>query len=309
MLDAGLSIERAFDVLGSQAQFGHLRPAFLRMKDRIKAGADLTTAMRSEADFPPLFLQLVSAGEASGTLDRTLAEATRYYEFQARLWRHFIAQITMPVLQYVLAVLVVSGANYIISSIQGQGHGFFSGLFIGYGIPAVIVATYIWVIKPLFGTRVCHEIALKIPVVGYVARTIALARFSLVFYLMSEAGVPIKESLVRSFEATDNGAFAARGQAVADAVQSGATLTAALSGTGLFPRDYLEVIQVAEESGTLDNRLNWLSNHYGEKAEFALSALAAFLAKLIWAGVAAVIIYFIFKIFLGYVSTLRGFMS
>jgi type II secretory pathway component PulF len=89
-------------------------------------------------------------------------------------------------------------------------------------------------------------------------------------------------------------------------VEKGGTLTDALLATGLFPPEYMEVISVAEESGKVSERLDWLAKNYGERAETAMGALVNVAAKLIYACVAIIIIIFIFRIFTGYLGQLQG---
>lgn len=307
MLDAGLPVSRALGVLGSESHRDWTRGALQRVQSRVDGGSTLAEAFEAEKRFPRLFVQLVAVGEESGTLDRTLGELARFYEFQRRLRRNLVAYLALPVLYYVVAVAVISLATHIIISvIEGGPPKLFLYLCVGYGTPVVLIAVYFLLLKPLGGTRFCHEVLLRVPLVGGGVRALALARFSLVMYLMSESAVPVTQALIRSFEATNNSAFAARGDAAAAAIDGGATLTDALADTGLFPRDYMEAIQVAEESGKLSERLDWLASHYADKAEFALRALAAVFAKLVYVIVAAIIVFFIFRFFARYAGVLGG---
>jgi type IV pilus assembly protein PilC len=308
MLDAGLPVSRVLTVLVSQAD-GALRGALERVRTGVEGGETLTEAFQATGAFQPLFVQLVSAGETSGTLDRTFAELARFYEFQQRMWRYFLGQITLPVIQYVAAVAIVSFATFLTQMLAG-GHGGYggliAGLLIGYGVPAALIVLYLVVVKQLGGTRAVHEIVLQIPVLGGVMRSLALARFSLILYLMYEGGVPVAESLRRAFEGTNNGAFAARARVAVETVEKGGTLTDALLATGLFPPEYMEVISVAEESGKISERLDWLAKEYADRAEAAMGALVSVAAKVIYACYAIIIIIFIFRIFTGYLGALQG---
>jgi len=305
MLDAGLPMSRVLAVLSSQAS-GPMRQALQRVESGVEGGETLTQALQATGAFQPLFVQLVAAGEMSGALDRTFAELARFYEFQQRMWRYFLGQISLPVMQYIAAVAVISFATFLTRMLAGGHGGLISGLLIGYGIPALLVVLYLVVVKQLGGTRLVHEVVLQIPVLGGVMRSLALARFSLVLYLMYEGGVPVAESLRRAFEGTNNGAFAARATKAVQAVEKGGTLTDALLATGLFPPDYMEVISVAEESGKITERLDWLAKNYGERAETAMGALVNVVAKLIYACVAIIIIIFIFRIFSQYLGQIQG---
>lgn len=308
MLDAGVPMSRVLTVVSSQAPRGRLRGALGAVEARVKAGSTLAEAFQADASFPRLLVQLVSAGEASGTLERAFAELARFYEFQQGLWRHFLGQIALPVMQYVAAVAVIAVATYITRMIGGGHGGLLPTMLAGYGVPAVLVAGYFLVVKRLGGTRIAHEIILRIPVLGNVMRDLALARFSLVMYVMYEAGVPIVEALRRAFDGTNNGAFAARADIAAATIQRKGTFTEALRATGLFPTEYMEVISVAEESGKLSERLDWLTRNYADKARASLHALVSVIAKLIYAIVALIIIYYIFMFFSRYVGMLQGAM-
>jgi type IV pilus assembly protein PilC len=305
MLDAGLPMSRVLAVLSSQAS-GQMRLALGRVQSGVEGGETLTEALQATGAFQPFFVQLVSAGETSGALDKTFAELARFYEFQQRIWRYFLGQIALPVMQYVAAVAIISFARFVLRMLAGGHGGLISGLLIGYGIPVLLVVLYLVAVKQLGGTRLVHEVVLQIPLLGGVMRSLALARFSLVLYLMYEGGVPVAESLRRAFEGTNNGAFAARAGIAVRAVEKGGTLTDALLATGLFPPEYMEVISVAEESGKVSERLDWLAKNYGERAETAMGALVNVAAKLIYACVAIIIIIFIFRIFTGYLGQLQG---
>ena len=303
MLDAGVPITRVLTSLGAESRRGELGRILSRVKSSVLNGAPLAEAFRTEGPFPSLFTQLVAVGEESGALGRVLKELARFYEFQQRLRRRFIQQITLPVIQYMAAVLIVSLAHYIVNLLVGVpsplGRLWWS-LLLGYGAPLAAIAAYFWMVKPLFGTRMCHKVILRVPVAGHVMRMMALARFSLTMFLMSEAGVLVSEALERSFEATDNGAFAAQAGTAGGALQNGSSLTEALTQTSLFPWEYLEVVRVAEESGKLLDQFDWLASHYIEKAENAMATLTTVIARLIWLMVVLFIVKCIFQMYAQY---------
>jgi type IV pilus assembly protein PilC len=296
-------MSRTLEVLARQAP-GRLGSRLSRVRGRVDEGASLAEALAAERCFPALFVQLVDAGERSGTLERALAELTRFYEFQRDQWRRFLSRIAWPAIQYCLAVLVISGTVHILNMIEGEAHGFGTGVLIGYGIPAALIIIYRTVVKRLGGTRICHELILATPLVGQVMRRLALMRFSFVLYLLYEAGLPITEALERALAATNNGAFAARAARAVEAIKRSGTLTDALLATGLFPREYTDIMAVAEESGKVSERLGWLSTHYAEKAESAMSTLAAAIAVVVWVTVAGVIVFFIFKFYMRHIGNI-----
>jgi type II secretory pathway component PulF len=307
MLDAGLPVSRVLQVLQNQAT-GRMDRALGRMEERIGQGESLAESMRREGGFPDLLVDMVEVGETSGTLGRTLAEAGRYYEFMRELWRNFISRIIWPAAQYVLAVAVLAVTFALLAEL-GQPLGR-PGLVLqlGYGIPLLVVLAYAFVLRPLGQMRPVHEVVLRVPVLRSAWRSLALARFSLLMHLMTEAGVPLLQALPRGLRGTGNAAYAARADRATDAVQGGETLTQALEQAGLFPEDYLAMVAVAEESGKLAERFEWLAREYGERADTALKTVSRVVSALIWVVVAAVIITFVFFLASSYISGLKETM-
>jgi len=302
MLDAGLPVSRALSVLSSQGGPGWLRSALKRARRAVDEGATLAEAFEAQGRFPRLFIMLVRVGEESGTLERVLHELARFYEFRQGLRRGLLAQVALPLIQYVAAVAVVALATHI----KDQPSTALRCVVLGYGLPVAAAGAYALALRPLGAARLVHEAVLRVPVLGGVVRHMALARFSLILSLTLEAAVPIAAALRHSFEGTGNAAFAARAGGAAAAVEEGATLTEAVAGTGLFPVDYLAALEVAEESGKVPERLDWLASRHREQAEFAMRGLAKALGWAVYVAVAAFIIYYIFKFFQMYAGAIQG---
>jgi type II secretory pathway component PulF len=308
MLSAGVPITRVLDVMARQAKTPRGRRGLAAAGARLAQGATLAEALREQGSFPPFFISLVDAGEQSGSLERTAGELAHYYEFRQRIWSKFLGQIALPVLQYVAAVAVVSFAHYVVAMLADEPSHLGLWLGIGYGAPLALVGGY-WLLSGLLGGRkLIHELILCLPVVGPAARDMALAQFSLVLFLLYEAAFPIVDALRRALNSTGNAAFAARGDRAALSIEGSGSLTDALRATGLFPEDYLQVTAVAEESGKVSERLNWLAAHHAERAERSMAALVTALAWTIYAAVAAVIITFIFRMFMRYIASLNAAM-
>jgi len=315
MLRAGLPIRRALDVLIKGTSDLGTRRMLREVAADIEQGCSLHDAFeRRKGVFTPLFLNLVKAGEESGTLDEVTAELRRYYEMLRGLVRLFWGRILFPVFEYVIAIAVVAGVFYIIGSFIADDESAVAKakliLFLGYGAPIGLVVLYFLLTRYLGGLRIVHEFLLKIPVIGKVFESLALARFSWALKVMTQAAVPVTEGIPQALAATGNGAFAGRARSIVERLMDGCTLREALEGSRLFPRQYLEIMSVAEESGSLEDTLERLAKNSFESAEFALKALAVAVAWLVWLGVAAVIVTFIFilfrKFYLGPMRSLTG---
>ena len=137
-------------------------------------------------------------------------------------------------------------------------------------------------------------------------QSFGIARFSWTFSLTQQAGMPIDRSLESSLRATANGAFVgATGQICGD-VREGCELGNALAYSRLFPADYIEMVKVSEMSGTVPEMLERLSPQFEDQARRSLSMLVSALGWLVWAIVAAFIIFVVISILMWYVGMLQG---
>jgi type IV pilus assembly protein PilC len=317
MLDAGLSIRRALAVAEKGAR-QPIKGICQRLGAAIEQGDSLSQALEREGRaFPTLYVRVVRMGEAVGRLDKVLKRLAEYYDFIRTIWMRMLSSLVYPIMEYFAAVAILSGATYILDMVDTAKMvprpipGFSGGMLFAAGIflfAAPIVAYF--VATRLFGgLRATHEMMIRIPVVGNVMRALALARFSWSMELMTDAGVNIFNALQWSMDATTNGAFEGRTPAIIQSVKDGVPLSESLRASGLFPHEYVEMMHVGEESGSMPDMFKRLAQNYFEQAERALHALTTVLGWCIWICVAAVIIFFIFRFFSMYLGNINRLME
>ena len=322
-LNSGVPIIRSFE-LAARKSNGTLKQALDSITDDIKSGSDVTSALRSHDNvFPPLFINLVRVGETTGSLPEVLKALGTHYENNVRLKKEFLSQITMPMIQLVVAILVIALLIFVlgvVANMTGQavdvlGWGLLgtSGAMIwlsGWAMAVIaLFIVYRLISASDFGSAQLNRALLKVPVIGDCLQAFAVARFSWAFHLTQEAGMPIGESLESSFGATSNGAFIAAAPDVIDDVERGETLTEAFSNTGLFPVEFQELVLVAETAGTVPEALHELSPQFEDQARRSLQAMTTALSWVIWGCVAAFIIYIVFTIAFWYLSLLNDAME
>jgi type IV pilus assembly protein PilC len=293
-----------------------------RVAQTLEGGGDLEEALTQEGDvFPPMFLALSNVGEQTGMLPEVFGELEKYYTRQQALRRQFWAQATWPVIQFVLAILVVAGLILVLGMLpQGAGPNGerfdplglgLSGpsgalIFLGCvgGILGGLFAAYLIATRVLKKREGVDAFFLRIPVVGPCLRALALARFSLALRLTTETGMAIQRALRLSLRATGNYAFMAASPAIEGAVKAGDDITLALDKSGLFPEEYRNVIAVAEEAGRLNEVLRQQADHYDEESGRRLKTLTSVAGSAVWLFVGGLIVVVIFRIFLNYLSIL-----
>jgi type IV pilus assembly protein PilC len=320
-LSAGLSLVRVFR---QQADRGPapVRPVAARMSAKLEKGDDLESALQAEEQFfPPLFVSMATVGEESGSLPEVFTELEKFYSLQQRLKRQFISQITWPVLQLVVAILVLTLLIFVIGflpKLPATGKPF-DPLGLGlYGPDGAVIFLvlvslfFLLVAGAYYGTKhlvrqkgAVDAFLLRIPVLGPTLRAFALTRFCVGLRLTTETGMPITRAVDLSLRATDNDAFVATSETVRDALSEGEDLTVSLKKTRLFPPDFEDILANAEESGRLTQVLEHQTHYYEELSSRRLTILARAAGWGVWLAVAIVLIVVIFRLFFSYLGVLE----
>ncbi|MFO1092073.1 MAG: type II secretion system F family protein [Planctomycetaceae bacterium] len=321
-LHAGLPIIKAFDLASGKTLNPQLQRVMRDVVSQLKSGEDVAAAMRSHPGvFPDLMLDMVSVAEQTGALPEVLGSLAEHYENNLRLRKDFYGQIAIPVIQFGAAILVIAGLIFLLGLIasstgtkpldvlgfglSGAGGALTWLMFWAIGLSSAYIA-YKIAVSSLQGQQFVHQFLLRVPVIGGCLQSFAIARFAWALHLTQEAGMPIDDSLDASLKATANGAFVARAPQVISEVMEGEYLTDALAHTHLFPQEFIELIHVAETSGTVPETLHRLSPQFEDQARRSLRALAAAAGWFIWGCVAMFIVFLVFRIFLWYANLLQG---
>lgn len=120
--------------------------------------------------------------------------------------------------------------------------------------------------------------------------------------------MPIDESIEASLKATANGAFIAATPQMVDEIADGETLTDAFAHSGLFNSEFIEMVHVGENTGTVPEALHRLGPQFEDQARRSLRALSTTFGWLVWGLVAGFIVFVIFSIVLWYVNLLNSYM-
>ena len=313
MLNAGLPIRRALAVAERSAR-PPMKGVYHRVGAAIEQGAGVSQALENEGRaFPVLYLRLVHMGEMVGGLDQVFVRLAEYYEFIRSMWTKLISRLLYPLIEYWAAIGVLALVAYIRSMFLPNGSGSPRDAIMILGAGALVffapIIAYFVITRSLSGSRAAHEVLLGIPVVGNVFRTLAVARFCWSMEMMTDSGVNIFNALQWSMEATANSAFEGRTPAIIQRVKDGLPLSKSLEMSGLFPGECIEMISVAEESGSMPETFKRLAKNYFEQADLAMRALVTVFTWMIWSAIAAFIIYNIFKFAMIYMNALNGALT
>jgi type IV pilus assembly protein PilC len=126
-----------------------------------------------------------------------------------------------------------------------------------------------------------HRLSLKLPVVGGILEKATIARWTRTLQTMFAAGVPLVESLDAVGGASGNLVYANATKRIQTEVSTGTSLTQSMAATNLFPVMVLQMTQIGEESGSLDNMLGKVADFYEREVDDAVAALSSLLEPII----------------------------
>lgn len=283
--------------------------------DGLTQGDTVTEAIaRSGEFFPPLFRELVAVGEETGSLTDVYQRLADHYDHWLQLRRIFLAAITWPMIQLLVAVGVV-GLLILIVGALGINHPLTFGLsgvsgFIVYVLFLAAIAggvTFLLVAirRGKLWTRPIQMLIMRLPAVGGCLQTLALARISWVLHLTLNVALDVRRSVRVALESSGTDYYRMHADAVEASLTDGEPIYRSLAATGAFPEDFITAIEVGETGGRTTEQLEHMSRQYIERSQAALKTLAIVAGFLVWSLVAALLIWMIFRTFMGYLNILN----
>jgi len=300
MLDAGLPLVQCLEILGEQEEDRNFREIIHGVRTDVESGASLADAMRKHPRaFNNLYVSMIAAGEAGGILDIILQRLATYIEKVVKLNSQVRSALIYPVTVIVIAAGVVVIILWKVIPVFAQ---LFAGLggelpfltrivvnasnFVGRYFPFVIaVLVLLWMAVRRFhrterGRRIIDGMILKLPVIGMLVRKIAVARFCRTLSTLTSSGVPILDGLDITAKTSGNAIVEDAVMAVRKAVEEGKTLSAPLAETKVFPPMVVQMINVGEQTGALDQMLSKIADFYEEEVDTAVAGLMKLLEPL-----------------------------
>jgi type IV pilus assembly protein PilC len=300
MISSGLSLLRALSVLESQTTGKELKKVLTTIRADVEGGVSLSSSLAKKPDiFPPIFINLVRAGEVGGFLDVALLRIADNMEAEVKLRGQVKAAMSYPVIVFVLAILMTVGMLlFIVPTFANM----FSQLGGSLPLPTLILVKLSNFLKiaiiPLVvlgiaagagWVRIRHKervreivdpLKLRIPVFGDLSAKIALSRFSRTLSTMISSGVPILQSLEIVRSATGNAVISKAITEVQQSVRQGESISGPLANYSVFPGMVVQMMAVGEDSGALDTMLAKISDFYDQEVEATTAGLTALIEPL-----------------------------
>jgi len=300
MIGAGLPLLKALTILADQSENPKLSSTLDEVRSGVEEGSTFSDSLAKHPKiFPPIFVNLVRAGEVGGFLETSLDSIAKNYEKEVELKATIKSALTYPVVVLVMALLAVVGMIVFIVPV-------FEDLFADLGgtlplptqllvvisqnmvwlgpllIVAIIVGSIWWRANrhtPKFRS-IFEPALLKMPVFGELFKKIAIARFTRNFGTMIGAGVPILQALSIVGSTSGNWQIEQAVQSVQDSVRQGRSIAAPLATEPIFPPMVTQMIAVGEDSGALETMLEKISDFYDSEVQSTTEALTSLIEPL-----------------------------
>jgi type IV pilus assembly protein PilC len=294
MVNAGLPIMQGLAIVAEQAENPNFRVVMGRVRDDIANGVPLSEAMAKHPKaFSTLYVNMVKAGEQGGILDAIFERLSEYLEKAEGVSRKVKSALMYP-------IVVMSVAFMVVIFLMIKVIPTFRDVFTSFGaklpLPTQIVIDIseflqskkallllvgffgLWVVitayrKTKAGAYQWDKLILGLPTFGTLVRKAAVAKFARTLGTLIKSGVPIMDALETVGKTAGNLVVERAVQNCRESVREGKTLTQPLKESGVFPPMVIQMINVGEETGALDQMLSKVADFYEDEVDVAVEGL------------------------------------
>ncbi len=318
MLDAGATLSHCFAVLVGQTENKRLTSVLREVISDVEQGKSLSEAFRVHQNcLPRVFINMMAAGEASGTLGKVVAHLATHFEKEHRLREKVKSAMMYPLLVAIMMLVSIVGMLIFVVPV-------FSDMFASVGaelpLPTRIVVglsdalVSYWYMIPLLGIvlylalkQACagesrrvamNRFLLKMPLLGQAMRQMITARFNRILATLLMSGMPLVPALQVVERVSGNALLAQKIRKVRTNINEGEGIALSLERCALFPPMVPQMIAVGEETGRLDTVLEKLAVYYEEEAENFLTSLSHLIEPVLIAFMGLVVAFVALSVYL-----------
>lgn len=318
LISAGFPLEASLVALSEQTEDARMSQVLTQVRDRISEGSSLASALKEHPNvFSDLYVNIVKAGEASGTLETVLLRLSDFLEKQMALRSRVRSALIYPIFMFFIGGGVLSFMmTYVIPRIarifedSRRALPLITVVLIGLSkfLSQNIVILFLLFIGVLFiayrfnkterGKMFFDRLTLRLPIFGRIARMILISRLTRTLGTLLASGIPLLEALEIGEAVVGNRVYVETLKGVRENVREGTSLAGPLRESGAFPPLVTRMITVGEQTGELEEMLAKIADTYDLQVETSVSALTSLLEPVMILVVGAVIGFIVFAILL-----------
>ncbi|MBW2526423.1 MAG: type II secretion system inner membrane protein GspF [Deltaproteobacteria bacterium] len=301
LVGAKIPLFESLSALIDQVEKESLRRALTNIRDQVREGTSFAGALEGHPKiFSDLYVNMVRAGEASGTLEAVLDRLTHFMENQARLKSKVVSAMAYPVLMMIIAtvlvgVLMIAVVPKVTSIFQSMNRAlpWYTSLLI---FVSETLASYWWLIGLAIALAVYmfrrwkrtpkghlrwDTILLGMPIFGKLLQMVAIARFARTLGTLLGAGVPLLQAMQIVRNVLGNRALENVVEEATGSIREGESIAEPLKRSGRFPPLVTHMIAIGEKSGQLEEMLENVSEAYDHAVDTRVQMLTSLLEPVI----------------------------
>jgi len=318
MIQAGVAMIQILQIMEVQTENKKLKSCIHQMMEDIKEGASLSRAFyKHEKVFTPLYCAMIKAGESSGSLPEVLDRLIYIIEHEDKVKSDIKAALRYPA---IVSFMLTGAFFFLLTFIIPKFITIFEkvGLdlplptkicmvmysvlheywtFMGVGL-IVSIIIFIRFIKTETGRFYFDRILMKLPLFGPLLVKAAMSRFASIFTILQASGMTVLESMDILSETIGNEAITREFIKIKEMLTEGKGISKPLGAAKYFTPMIVNMVAIGEESGNLEEMLFEVAKHYDSEVEYSTKSLADAIAPILTVGLAAVVGFFAFAIFL-----------
>ncbi|MGW4649832.1 type II secretion system F family protein [Kitasatospora sp. NPDC004289] len=306
---AGVPLLDALEIIRAETKDRKLGRVLVDVMDSLRFGEGFAAAMAAHRKaLPPFYVSVLRSAEATGELDLVMAQLARYIDRDVEGRRSVRSALTYPLLVMGLALAVVL---VLVLFVLPRFKDFFASfdaqlplptrILLGFtdfvaawypviaGALAALALALLAALRTERGRALRDRALLATPVLGDVVRFLVIERFCRILTSMIKAGVPVPEALALAGAGTDNLVYERAVGVVRAEVLEGGGISRPIARSGLFPGAVTQMMRVGEETGTLDEQLENVSDFYEKELQHRIKRLTSLFEPTVVVMVGAVV--------------------
>ncbi len=327
LLDAGLPLLRALEVMIRQEKNVRFQAVLEQIADQVKSGNSFSDGLSQHPKiFDRLFVNMVRAGEAGGVLDTVLSRLAGFMEKALKTKKKVQAAMVYPIVVVGVAVSIVA---LLMVVVVPKFQTIFDDMLEGAALPGPtqlvvgvsnfmrenIILTIILVavgffaskffLKTPIGSKMFNWLSINTPKVGDLVRKVNIARITRTFGTLLSSGVPILQSITITKDITGNKFYEDALARIHDAVRDGESLAKPMERETVFPNMVTSMVDVGEETGELAEMLNRVADNYDEDVDNAVAGITSIIEPVMIVFLAVVVGFIVIALFLPIVEIIK----
>ena len=315
---AGVAINQSIKGMAASVNNETLAQGLTDVGNTLNTGVTLSNALRRHGEvFDDLYVNIVQVGENTGRLDLAFQQLAQYLALEKDTRRRIKTAVRYPVFVLIAISIAIVVLNLFVIPVFADMFAKFgadlpwatkvligtSWFFVNYWhllLIGLVLATFgvRYYLQTDDGERRWDRQTLRIPLIGSILERSMLARFSRCFAMMLGSGVPLIQALDLTAKAVGNRYIGEKISGMRDGIQRGESLLRTSSQSAMFTPLVLQMLQVGEETGQVDELLSEVALYYEEEVDYDLKNLSSMIEPILIVCIAGIVMILALGIFL-----------